>query len=104
MSALRIPGGAQWPDWRHLATDCVSLGIDKNGRIILLKDRVRFQHTYILGKSGTGKSVLIGNIVAQDFLRGASVVYVDAIGTGARLTERLLGSANFRAMAKERTH
>ncbi len=49
-------------------------------RLFGVKRRDRRQHMYIIGKSGTGKSTLINNIVAQDIANGEGLCLVDPHG------------------------
>ena len=46
---------------------------------VLPEDRLR--HMYVIGQTGTGKSVLLKNIVMQDILSGAGVCFIDPHGT-----------------------
>ena len=43
------------------------------------EDRVR--HFYVIGQTGTGKTVLIKNMILQDIRRGDGVCYIDPHGT-----------------------
>lgn len=52
-----------------------------------IKRKDRRQHTYVLGKSGTGKSVLLSNLIIQDIRNGEGVCVVDPHG---ELVEDLL--------------
>lgn len=52
---------------------------DKN-QIFGIKRKDRRQHIYILGKSGTGKSVLMFNMIIQNILNGEGVCVVDPHG------------------------
>ncbi len=56
---------------------------------IFLKEEDRHRHMYIIGKSGSGKSVLIENMAVQDINNGAGVCVIDPHGD---LTETILGS------------
>jgi hypothetical protein len=47
---------------------------------IKIKDVDRRRHMYIVGKSGTGKSVLLNNLAIQDIERGAGVCVMDPNG------------------------
>jgi hypothetical protein len=51
-----------------------------------VKDRQR--HMYIIGKSGSGKSVFMSNMIAQDVINGSGVCVVDPHGD---LVEEVLG-------------
>lgn len=59
----------------HLAVFGMKKGID------------RLRHTYILGKSGTGKSTLIGRMAINDIQHGEGIAFVDPHGDTA---EKLL--------------
>jgi CxxC-x17-CxxC domain-containing protein len=52
-----------------------------------IKRRDRRQHMYILGKSGTGKSTMLSNMMIQDVARGEGMCVVDPHG---ELVESLL--------------
>ena len=45
-----------------------------------IKRKDRRQHMYILGKSGTGKSVLLSNLIVQNIQNGEGVCVVDPHG------------------------
>ncbi len=49
-------------------------------RLFGIKRRDRRQHTYIIGKSGTGKTALLHNMVVQDIVNGEGVCVVDPHG------------------------
>lgn len=57
----------------HLAVFGMKKGID------------RLRHTYILGKSGTGKSTLIGRMAVNDIQHGEGVAFVDPHGDAAEI-------------------
>jgi len=57
----------------HLAVFGMKKGID------------RLRHTYILGKSGTGKSTLIGHMAINDIQHGEGVAFVDPHGDAAEI-------------------
>ncbi|MFZ2205247.1 MAG: CxxC-x17-CxxC domain-containing protein [Minisyncoccia bacterium] len=61
---------------------------DKN-QIFGMKRRDRRQHVYVLGKSGTGKSVLLSNMIVQNIQNGDGVCVVDPHG---ELVESVLQS------------
>lgn len=54
-----------------------------------IKRKDRRQHMYILGKSGTGKSVLMSNLIVQNIQNGEGVCVVDPHG---ELVEEILHS------------
>jgi len=45
-----------------------------------IKDKNRRGHMYILGKTGTGKSTLIANMIASDIERGQGAALIDPHG------------------------
>lgn len=49
-------------------------------RVFGIKNSDRRQHFYIIGKSGTGKTSLIANMVLQDILNGKGVAIIDPHG------------------------
>ncbi|MEK7588561.1 MAG: CxxC-x17-CxxC domain-containing protein [Patescibacteria group bacterium] len=52
---------------------------DQN-KLFGIKRKDRRQHTYVLGKSGTGKSVLMFNMIIQNILNGEGVCVIDPHG------------------------
>lgn len=48
--------------------------------VIRIKNTDRQRHTYIIGKSGTGKSVLLANMAIQDILNGEGLCVIDPHG------------------------
>ncbi|MEI6660323.1 MAG: type IV secretion system DNA-binding domain-containing protein [bacterium] len=58
-------------------------------QIFGIKRKDRRQHMYILGKSGTGKSVLMSNLIVQNIQNGEGVCVVDPHG---ELVEEILHS------------
>src|SRR5438105_9880821 len=51
-----------------------------------IKDKDRFSHIYIIGKTGTGKSTLLETMALQDLQRGAGFALIDPHGD---LVERI---------------
>jgi len=49
-------------------------------REIHIKEDDRLRHTYIIGKSGVGKSVLLANMAIQDVLNGQGLCVIDPHG------------------------
>jgi len=45
-----------------------------------IKDRDRYRHIYVIGKSGTGKTTLLENMVIDDIVEGKGVAVVDPHG------------------------
>ena len=58
-------------------------------QIFGIKRRDRRQHMYVLGKSGTGKSVLLANMIVQNIWNGEGVAVVDPHG---ELVESILAT------------
>ncbi|MDR0979559.1 MAG: type IV secretion system DNA-binding domain-containing protein [Candidatus Nomurabacteria bacterium] len=57
-------------------------------KIIRLSDKDRLRHTYIIGQTGTGKSVMLKNLAYQDLMAGRGFALIDPHGD---LAESLLG-------------
>lgn len=51
-----------------------------NKRIVGMKKADRFRHTYMIGKTGVGKTTLYQNMVLQDINAGRGVCFVDPHG------------------------
>src|SRR3989344_1725615 len=49
-------------------------------RLFGIKRNDRRQHMYVIGKTGTGKSVLLNNMIVQDIMNGEGVCVVDPHG------------------------
>ena len=61
-------------------TDGVMLGAADGDRPIRLSARDRARHLYIIGATGTGKSTLISNLLAEDMEAGRGVILFDPHG------------------------
>ncbi len=48
-----------------------------------IKAKDRFRHLYIIGKSGTGKTTLLENMIVQDIYHGNGVAFIDPHGESA---------------------
>ncbi|MCL4393088.1 ATP-binding protein [Patescibacteria group bacterium] len=59
---------------------------ESGGKEVFMQDSLRETHSYISGKSGTGKSTFMANIVCDDIKNGKSVLVIDPHD----LTERIL--------------
>ena len=67
-----------------LPKDGVLLGINRfrGGETkVYIQPEDRLRHLYLIGQTGTGKSVLLKNIVRQDIASGAGVCFIDPHGT-----------------------
>src|SRR3990167_3058849 len=49
--------------------------------LIYMKDDDRRRHFYLIGQTGTGKSVLLKNMIVQDIEQGKGVCYIDPHGS-----------------------
>lgn len=50
-------------------------------RNVFMKDDDRRRHFYVIGQTGTGKSVLLKNMIAQDIEAGRGVCFIDPHGS-----------------------
>ncbi len=67
----------------NIPTEGISLGLNIHRGIkkeIRIRRQDRRRHTYIVGKSGTGKSVLLANMAIQDIQNGEGVCVFDPNG------------------------
>ncbi|MCR4260725.1 MAG: type IV secretory system conjugative DNA transfer family protein, partial [Candidatus Colwellbacteria bacterium] len=48
-----------------------------------IKEKDRMRHTYIIGKTGSGKSVLLENMIIDDIRDGRGVGFLDPHGESA---------------------
>jgi predicted amidohydrolase len=77
-SVLRAPAAA-------LPDDGIEIGIGFHSGaqkpiVVRLSDEERMKHTYIVGKTGTGKSTLLSRMIEQDIRRGRGVCVIDPHG------------------------
>ncbi len=73
-----------------LVTDGILLGVNEfrgQKKEIRLSEKDRRRHTYVIGATGMGKSVLLKNIAYQDMLAGRGFAFIDPHGD---VTEELL--------------
>jgi hypothetical protein len=77
LTAKQAAAPADIPDQGLLLGYNIFRGIKKN---ICIKEDDRLRHTYIIGKSGVGKSVLLANMAIQDILNGQGVCVIDPHG------------------------
>ena len=54
-----------------------------NKRPIIVGDEDRMRHMYVVGQTGTGKSVLLENLILQDMEEGKGFAFVDPHGESA---------------------
>jgi conjugal transfer pilus assembly protein TraD len=77
---------------RRAAADGVPLGVDGDGRPVVLSDRQLSAHALIVGASGAGKSTTLLTILTDHVRRGRPVVAIDMKGSPAFARE-LAGAA-----------
>jgi hypothetical protein len=68
----------------EMGTVGVALGINSYRGIdttIHFADEDRMRHLYVLGQTGTGKTTIMKNMIAQDIAAGHGVCYIDPHGT-----------------------
>lgn len=71
-----------------LVTDGVLLGVNEFRGVkkeIRLSENDRRRHTYVIGATGMGKSVLLTNIAYQDMVVGRGFAFIDPHGDAAEL-------------------
>ncbi len=71
-----------------LVTEGVLLGVNEyrgEKKEIRLSDNDRRRHTYVIGSTGMGKSVLLTNVAYQDMLAGRGFAFIDPHGDAAEL-------------------
>ena len=67
-----------------IPTEGTLLGINNHrgaGKEIYVTEKDRMRHFYIIGQTGTGKSVFMKNMIIQDIAAGAGVCMIDPHGT-----------------------
>jgi hypothetical protein len=77
LMAKHAPAPTNVPDEGIILGTNIFRGVKKDIRI---KRADRRRHTYIIGKSGVGKSVLLANMAIQDVLAGEGVGIIDPHG------------------------
>jgi DNA helicase HerA-like ATPase len=62
----------------------LSLGSSAStGEAVWIDDAARARHIYLIGQTGTGKSALLENLIAQDMKRGGGLCFIDPHGDTA---------------------
>ena len=77
LSGRRAPPPSNMPTSGLLLGHVPYRGIDSK---VFMKEADRRRHLYVIGKSGTGKSVLLANLAIQDIQNGHGVCVVDPHG------------------------
>src|ERR1700722_13523647 len=60
------------------------LGARTSGDFVILAPEERRRHLYVVGQTGTGKSTLLLNLIAQDLAAGEGLALLDPHGDLAR--------------------
>lgn len=71
-----------------LVTDGVLLGVNEFRGVrkeIRLSEKDRRRHTYVIGSTGMGKSVLLTNVAYQDMVEGRGFAFIDPHGDAVEL-------------------
>ncbi|MEI8338016.1 MAG: DUF87 domain-containing protein [bacterium] len=66
-----------------LAQEGILLGVNRDRNVqthIYMSDEDRLRHLYVIGQTGTGKTTLLKDMIAQDIQRGAGVCMIDPHG------------------------
>lgn len=84
ISNVQAQGYTQAPAPTSLATEGVMLGVNKFRGLdtqvhYAREDRVR--HMYVIGQTGTGKTVILKNMIMQDILNGDGCCFIDPHGS-----------------------
>ena len=66
------------------------LGTRITGEFVMLAPEERRRHLYVVGQTGTGKSTLLLNLIAQDLASGAGLALLDPHGDLAEAVLRYL--------------
>ena len=77
LTAKKSAAPVEAPDEGIVLGRNVFRGIEK---LVHIKRDDRRRHTYVIGKSGTGKSVLLANMAIQDIANGEGVCVIDPHG------------------------
>ena len=67
-----------------MPTDGTLLGVNKHRGLekeIFITEKDRMRHFYVIGQTGTGKSIFLQNMIIQDIKAGAGVCMIDPHGT-----------------------
>jgi hypothetical protein len=84
LSAKTAPAPSQIPQKGMFLGKSVYRGIT---RPVFVSDKDRSRHTYIIGKTGVGKSELMSDMVLQDIRAGKGVCFIDPHDTVEKILE-----------------
>lgn len=84
LPGLQLGAARQLPPSPAMAQRGAALGVSNypgmEQRPLVLTNRDRLRHSWIIGPTGAGKSTLMGNLIVQDMQRGDAVIVIDARG------------------------
>jgi type IV secretion system coupling TraD/TrwB family protein len=86
LSAKRLPAPAKIPNEGTFLGINEYRGISRN---VYISNRDRQRHMYIVGKTGTGKSVLLTDLILQDIRAGHGVCFIDPHDTAEQLLDMI---------------
>ncbi len=82
LQSKRLPAPAGIPHTGTYLGKNVYRGITRD---VYISDKDRQRHMYIIGKTGTGKSVLLTDLILQDIRAGHGVCFIDPHDTAEKL-------------------
>jgi hypothetical protein len=85
LNAKSAPAPAQIPSEGLFMGTSTYRGVERQ---VYISDEDRMKHTYIIGKTGTGKTKLLQSLIMQDIKAGKGLCFMDPHGDGV---EELLG-------------
>lgn len=86
LNAKRAPAPAEIPN------EGLFLGVSRyrgTGRKVYISDKDRQRHMYIIGKTGTGKSEFLTEMIMQDIEEGRGVCFIDPHDTVEKILEMI---------------
>ena len=86
LRAKRAPAPALIPKTGLFLGKSIYRGVTRN---VHIKEGDRLRHTYIIGKTGTGKSELLMDLIMQDIRSGRGVCFIDPHDTVERILEMI---------------
>ncbi len=81
---LKVAKAGSAPAPLELAKEGVLLGINRDRGVdtkVFMTPEDRLRHFYVIGQTGTGKTTLLKNMIAQDVLNGEGVCMIDPHGS-----------------------
>jgi hypothetical protein len=65
-----------------------------NKPLVIIPEKMRYEHSMVMGRSGAGKTVLLQTMYAQDILSGAGMIFVDPKNDQFSFIQQLAQKAN----------